>query len=88
MAMDDPSREDIRNARITYYERAMRSALELVVATVQLMKVDELPEVVGRLGKAVSEIEHARAALIREHASSIIASKQQGEPCGSEADTE
>ena len=60
----------------------------MIEGTLSLMKVDGLTEVVVRLGKASLEIEDAWAALVREHASSIVANKEHGEPRGTEGDME
>jgi dienelactone hydrolase len=74
-ASDDPVPEKRWEARIAYYERAMRSVLELIQGTSHLMNVEGLSEVVGRLGNAPREIEDAWAMLVREHGSSIVASR-------------
>jgi hypothetical protein len=75
-------------AHMAYYERALRSLLELIEGTLSLMKADGLTEVVVRLGKASLEIEDAWAALVRDHASSIVADKEHGEPHRTEGDME
>jgi hypothetical protein len=75
-------------AHMAYYDRALRSLMELIAGTVSLMKGDGLTEVVVPLGKASLEIEEAWAALVREHASSIVANKEHEEPRGTEGDME
>jgi hypothetical protein len=58
--------------------------MELIEGTLSMMKVDGVSEVVVHLLKASMEIEDAWAALVRDHASSIIASTEQGQPRGTE----
>jgi hypothetical protein len=86
--MHDHIRRQQLEAHMAYYDRALRSMIELIEGTLSLMKVDGLTEVVGRLGKASLEIEDAWAELVREHASSIVASHEHGEPRGTEGDVE
>jgi hypothetical protein len=75
-------------AHMAYYDRALRSLLELIEGTSSLMKVDGLTEVVVRLRKASPEIEEAWATLVREYTSAIVANKEHGEPRGSEGGME
>jgi hypothetical protein len=85
--MNDPISKNQWEARMSYYDRALRSLLELLEGTLSLVKDDGLTEVVVRLGKASQEIEDAWAALLREHASSMIAHKEHkehGEPGSTE----
>jgi hypothetical protein len=86
--MHNDIRKKQLEAHMAYYDRALRSLMELMEGTVSLMKVDGLTEVVVRLGKASLEIEEAWAALVREHASLIVANKEHGEARGTEGDIE
>jgi hypothetical protein len=86
--MHDHIRKKQLEAHMAYYDRALRSLMELIEGTMSLMKVDGLTEVVVRLGKASLEIEDAWAALVREHASSIVAHKEHGESRRTEGDME
>jgi hypothetical protein len=86
--MHDHIRRKQLEAHMAYYDRALRSLMELIEGTLSLMKGDGLTEAVVRLGKASLEIEDAWAALVREHASSIVANKEHGEPRGTDGDME
>jgi hypothetical protein len=83
---------DIRNkqlaAHMAYYDRALRTLLEMIEGTGALMKADGLTEVAVWLGKASLEIERARATLMRDHASSMVAHLEHGEPGGTEGHVE
>jgi hypothetical protein len=86
--MHDHIRRQQLEAHIAYYDRALRSVMELIEGTLSLMKGDGLTEVVVRLRKASLEIEDAWAELVREHASSLVAGHEHGEPHGAEGDVE
>jgi hypothetical protein len=86
--MNDHISEKQWAAHVAYYDRAMRSLLELIQGTAYLMQGDGLTEVAVSLGLAALQVEDAWAALLREHASSIIAHKEHGEPSGTEGHME
>jgi hypothetical protein len=73
---------------LAYYDRALRSLLELLQGTASLMKGDGLTEVVVSLGKAAQYVEAAWAALLWEHTSSNVVHKEHGEPSGTEGHME
>ena len=90
--MDDPIHEhqwDIRAAyrkgwevRMAYYDRLLRSMMELIEGAVKIMKVDGLSEAVEELGKALLTIENAWATVSLEWTSSLAARKNQMETEG------
>ena len=86
--MRDPIGQRDLEARMDYCDKALRCLLELVQGTASLVNAIGLPEVVEHLGRAALEIEDAWAALLQEHASSIIATKEQGQPRNTEGHME
>jgi hypothetical protein len=86
--MNDHIGEKQWDAHMAYYDRALRSLLELIQGTASLMKGDGLTEVVVSLGKAALDVEDAWAVLLREHASSVLAHKAHGEPGGTKGHRE
>src|SRR5918911_795483 len=63
--------------RMAYYDRLLRSVMEMIEATVKMMKVDGMPEAVEDLGKALLAIEDAWATLALEKSSSLVASEER-----------
>ena len=70
--------------RLAYYDRLLRSVMEMIEGTVKIMKVDGMSEAVEDLGKALLAIEDAWATLALEKSSSLVARGR--EPRGVEAD--
>src|ERR687883_622125 len=62
--------------RMAYYDRLLRSVMEMIGATVKIMKVDGMSEAVEDLGKSLLAIEDAWATLSRELTSSLVASEE------------
>jgi hypothetical protein len=81
--MDDPIHEqqwDVRAAyrkgweeRMSYYDRLLRSMMELIEGTVRIMKVDGLSEAMEQLRKAALDIETAWATVSLECTASLTA---------------
>ena len=70
--------------RMAYYDRLLRSVMEMIEGTVKIMKADGMSEAVEDLGKALLAIEDAWATLALEKSSSLVARGR--EPRGVEAD--
>src|SRR5437868_2219021 len=66
--------------RWAYYDRVLRSLMELTVGAADFMNADGLSEVAPHLAKALLNIEEAWGTLARLHVSSLIASQEEGEP--------
>ena len=71
--------------RIAYYDRLLRSMMELIQDTVRVMKVDGLSEAVEELGKALLAIENAWARVSWEW-TSMLAAREQSEQMKTEGD--
>ena len=63
--------------RMAYYDRLLRSVMEMIEATVKIMKVDGMSEAVEDLGKALLAIEDAWATLALEKSSALVASEER-----------
>ena len=61
--------------RMNYYDRLLRSVMEMIESTVKMMNVDGVSEVVEDLGKALLAIEDAWARLALEKSSALVASE-------------
>jgi hypothetical protein len=61
--------------RMNYYDRLLRSVMEMIESTVKMMKVDGMSEEVEDLGKALLAIEDAWARLALEKSSALVASE-------------
>jgi hypothetical protein len=70
--------------RMAYYDRLLRSVMELIEGAVKIMKVDGMSEAVEDLGKALLAIEDAWATLTVEKSSALVA--REREPRGIEGD--
>ena len=90
--MNDPIHEhqwDVRAAyrkgweeRMAYYDKLLRSMMELIRGTVRIMKVDGMSEAIEELGKALLAIEDAWATVSLEWTSSLAAKDNQMETEG------
>jgi hypothetical protein len=78
--MNDHISEKQWDAHMAYYDRALRSLLELIHGTVRIMQVDGLSEAIERLGKALLEI--GNAAVSWEWTASLAAGENQMEADG------
>jgi hypothetical protein len=84
--MHDPTHEHQRDVhaayrkgweeRMAYYDRLLRSMMELIQGTVRIMKVDGLAEAIEDLGKALLAIEGAWATVSWEWSSSLAQREQ------------
>ena len=72
--------------RMAYYDRLLRSVMEMIEGTMKIMKVDGMSEAVEDLGKAVLAIEDAWATLALEQSSALVA--REIEPRGIEGDVQ
>jgi hypothetical protein len=63
--------------RMDYYDRLLRSVMEMLEGTVKVMKVDGMPEAAKDLGRALIAIEDAWGALALGRASSLVASEER-----------
>jgi hypothetical protein len=72
--------------RMAYYDRLLRSVMEMIEATVKIMKVDGMSEAVQDLAKALLAIEDAWATVALEKSAALVAHEQEREPCGIEGD--
>jgi hypothetical protein len=70
--------------RMAYYDRLLRSVMEVLEGTVKIMKVDGMSEAVEDLGKALLAIEDAWAKVAVEKTSALVA--REREPRGFEGD--
>jgi hypothetical protein len=68
--------------RTAYYDKLLRSVMEMIEATVKIMKVDGMSEAVEDLGKALLAIEDAWATVAVEKTSALVA--REIEPRGIE----
>jgi hypothetical protein len=59
--------------RMAYYDRLLRSVMEMIEATVKMMKVDGMSEAVEDLGKALLAIEDAWTTVAAEKSSVLVA---------------
>jgi hypothetical protein len=62
-----------REVRMAYYDRLLRSVMEMIEDTVKIMRVDDMPEVIKDLSKALLAIEDAWATLELEKSSALAA---------------
>jgi hypothetical protein len=95
--MHDPIQEhqwDVRAAyrkgweeRMAYYDRLLRSMMELTQSAVMIMKVDGLSEAIEELRKALLAIENAWATVSLEW-TSMLAAREQSEQIETEGDIE
>ena len=70
---------------MAYYDRLLRSMMEVIQGTVRIMKVDGLSEAIEQLRKAALEIENAWATVSLEWTSALAARENRIE---TEGDTE
>jgi hypothetical protein len=70
--------------RMAYYDRLLRSVMEMIEGAVNVMKVDGLSEAVEDLGKALLAIEDAWATLALEKSSALAVRERA--PRGIEGD--
>ena len=82
--MSEPIDKHQWEVRRAYYDTLLRSVMEMIEATVKIMKADGMSEEVEDLGKALLAIEDAWATLALEKSSSLVARGR--EPRGVEAD--
>jgi len=61
--------------RMAYYDRLLRSLMEIIEATVEIMNADGMSDEVEDLGKALLAIEDAWTRLALEKSSALIASE-------------
>ena len=61
--------------RMAYYDRLLRSVMEMIEGTVKIMKVDGMSEAAEDLGKALLAIEDAWATVSLEK-SSLLATER------------
>ena len=90
--MNDPIHEhqwDVRAAyrkgweeRMAYYDKLLRSIMELIQGTVRIMKVDGMSEAIEELVKALLAIEDAWATVSLEWTSSLAGKDNQMETEG------
>jgi hypothetical protein len=59
--------------RMAYYDRLLHSVIEMIEATMKIMKVDGMSDAVEDLGKALLAIEDAWDTLALEKSSSLVA---------------
>jgi hypothetical protein len=65
--------------RIASYDRLLRTVMEMLEDTVDIMKVDGMSEAVESLGKALLAVEDAWATLALEKASTLVAGEGERE---------
>ena len=70
--------------RYTYYDRLLRSVMEMIEATVKIMKADGMSGAVEDLGKALLAIEDAWTTLALEKSSALVS--REIEPRGIEGE--
>ena len=63
--------------RMAYYDRLLRSVMEMIEATVKIMKVDGMSEEVEDLVKALLAIEDAWSRLALEKSLALVASEER-----------
>jgi hypothetical protein len=63
--------------RLTAYERLLRSVMEMLEATHSVMKTDDLIEVPQYVGRAMIELEEARAALALKKTATLARADEQ-----------
>ena len=63
--------------RLTYYERLLRSVLEMLEAAHSVMKADDLSEELRHVGRAMIELEDAWAALALKKTAALARAHEQ-----------
>jgi hypothetical protein len=72
-----PIRREQREARLSYYDRALLHYFEWIQGTMSSMKVDGFSEAAEHLATALLKIEDAWAIVALANSSSMIARKNQ-----------
>src|ERR687886_3002685 len=63
--------------RLTYYERLLRSVMEMLEATHSVMKAEDLSEELRYVGRAMIELEEAWAALALKKSTALARAAEQ-----------
>ena len=63
--------------RLTYYERLLRSVMEMLDATHSVMQTDDLSEELRYVGRAMIELEEAWAALALKKSAALARAHEQ-----------
>src|SRR5919201_6666298 len=66
-----------REARLTYYERLLRSVMEMLEAAHPVMKADDLSEELRYVGRAMIELEDAWTALALKKTAAVAHADEQ-----------
>ena len=64
--------------RLAYYERLLRSVMEMLEAAQSIMKADELTEELRGVTRALIELEDAWGALALKKSASLVRGNEQG----------